>query len=287
MIEALLADNLKDAYGIRHGFFARCGGVSEGIYAGLNCNVSSADNPAHLIENRRLVALHLDVAPENLLSCHQVHSPDVVTVIEAWRTADRPHADAMVTRQRGLALGIQTADCVPVLFASERSGVIGAAHAGWRGALGGVIENTIAAMEKLGAERATIKAALGPCIAQNSYEVGPAFPAPFLAESPAHGKFFRPSLRPEHYHFDLPGYVMAKLRGLGIADIQPPLADTCADEARFFSYRRNCLAGADRSGGQLSVIMLIAPQSRPVTFDDIGREEEDTVREFMPWNGGL
>ena len=250
MIEALRADNLR---GVRHGFFTRKGGVSEGIYASLNCSLSR-DTEASA-ENRRRVAAHFGLEPERLLSCYQIHSPDVVTVTAPWRTEERPKADAMVTAERGIALGILTADCVPLLFADERAGVIGAAHAGWRGAVGGIIENTLLAMEKLGAGRENICAAIGPCIWQNSYEVGPEFPAPFLAENPANEKFFKPALRGNHFLFDLPAYVTAKLKTLGVVSVQPSPADTCADEARFFSYRRNCLNGETTVGGLISVIV--------------------------------
>jgi hypothetical protein len=256
MIEVLQAENLVSLPGIRHGFFTRRGGVSQGAYASLNCGLARDDDPDAVTENRRRVAQHLGVHSERLLTCYQVHSPDVVTVMKTWRPEDRPDADALVTKVRGLALGILTADCVPLLLADAAAGVIGAAHAGWRGAIGGVIENTLVAMEKLGAVRNNISAALGPCIWQNSYEVGPTFPAPFLAEDSANEKLFRPSVSPGHFMFDLPGYVTSKLRAQGIASIAPPPADTCADETRFFSYRRNCLHGEGLTGSLLSGIVL-------------------------------
>jgi YfiH family protein len=246
MRDILLADNLKNIPAIRHGFYTSAWG---------NCGLSSAYDSVEAAENRRRVAESFSVAPENLLSCYQIHSPDVVTVTKPWTVADRRKADAMVTAERGIALGILTADCVPLLFADTKTGVIGAAHAGWRGAIGGVIENTLDAMEKLGAKRSSIVAALGPCIAQKSYEVGPEFPAPFLAENPANEKFFRPAFRSNHYMFNLPGYVEAKLRGLGVASVEPSPADTCADETRFFSYRRSTLQGTDRAGSLISVIV--------------------------------
>ena len=255
MIETLQADNLKTLSGVRHGFFTRKGGVSEGIFSSLNCSLSSAHNPATAHENRRRVAAHLGVVPEHLLSCDQIHSPDVVTVTAPWNPEDRPRADALVTAERDLALGILTADCVPLLFVDAENGVIGAAHAGWRGAIGGVIENTLEAMENLGANRAKIHAALGPCIWQNSYEVGPEFPAPFLAESDDNKLFFRPAFRADHYRFDLPAYVTAKLKRLGVSSIAPSPADTFTDEERFFSYRRNCLAGEKGAGSLVSVVV--------------------------------
>lgn len=258
MLEVLQAKNLKSLYGMRHGFFTRKGGVSkEPAYAGLNCGLSSQDDKNCVTENRRLVALYLETNPDLLLSCHQVHSPDVVTVTEKWVPDQRPKADAMVTRQRGIALGVLTADCVPVLFADVRSGVIGAAHAGWRGALSGVLENTIKAMEDLGANRSSIEAAIGACIWQNSYEVGPEFPAPFLAENPDNQKFFRPSIKSGSFMFNLPAYVEAKLKAAKVAYVESSPADTAADADRFFSYRRNCLAGDPKVGSLISVITMI------------------------------
>ena len=241
---------------IRHGFFTRQGGVSTGIYVSLNCGLSSADDPAAVQENRRRVAESIGLSAERLLSCYQIHSPDVVTVTECWRPEDRPRADAMVTREKNIGLGILTADCVPVLFADEQAGVIGAAHAGWHGAVTGVLENTVIAMEALGAQRPNIAAALGPCIWQNSYEVGPEFPAPFLAENPDHAKFFRPAFKSDRYMFDLPGYVTAKLHELGLVAVAPSIADTLPDEATWFSYRRNTLDGGSKVGSLTSVIVL-------------------------------
>jgi polyphenol oxidase len=250
MPEILTAENLDNISGLRHGFFTRAWG---------NCSLSSHFNAAEIAAHRAQVAWHLGIAPQNLLSCLQIHSPDVVTVTELWQKHDRPRADAMVTKAKGIALGILTADCGPLLFADEKAGVVGAAHAGWRGALSGVIENTVAAMEKLGADRPSIHAACGPCIGWNSYEVGPEFPAPFLAENPAHEKLFRPSVRADHYMFNLPGYIEAKLRAAGVASFSPAPADTCTDEARFFSYRRNTLAGRVAAGAPTeSLISAIA-----------------------------
>ena len=258
MIETLQAANMKELANIRHGFFTRNGGVSKGIHASLNCGLSGYFEDAEVAENRRRVAEQIGVLPENLLSCLQVHSPDVVTVTRAWEKSGRPKADGMVTKEKGIALGILTADCLSVLFADAKEGVIGAAHAGWQGALSGVIENTVMAMEELGASRRGLCAALGPCIWQNSYEVGPEFPAPFMAEDPAQEKYFRPAFRSDHYMFDLPGYVTGKLRALGLRDIEASPADTYADEARFFSYRRDCHRGAGGGGRLISAIALAA-----------------------------
>jgi YfiH family protein len=255
MLKPLHAENLQSLSGLRHGFFTREGGVSTGMYASLDCGFSDRD-PAQVIENRRRVAEHLGTKPDNLLSCFQIHSPDVVTVSAIWKTENRPEADAMVTKERGIALGVLTADCGPVLFVDPKASVIGAAHAGWRGALSGVIENTIAAMEKLGAARRSIQAAIGPCIGQQSYEVGPEFPAPFLAENPDHARFFRPAFKSDHTMFNLPGYIEAKLHTLGLASVEPSPADTLADETRFFSYRRACLKGEKRTGSLIAAIVL-------------------------------
>lgn len=245
--EVILADNLQDLPGLRHGFFTKDWG---------NGGFSGEVDPQQVIHMRRQVALYLGTAPERIVSCRQVHSPDVVEVTEPWSVTDRPRADAMVTKVAGTALAVLTADCAPLLFADLRARVVGVAHAGWRGALSGVIENTVIAMEKLGATRSSIHAAIGPCIGPHSYEVGPEFPAPFLAENPDHQRFFRLAVRPDHYMFDLPGYVATKLRGLKIASVEPSPADTCADSQRFFSYRRSFLQGKQRAGNLISVIVL-------------------------------
>lgn len=253
MPEILMADNLKDVPGLSHGFYTSAWGDC-GFGPGSSLR-TDWNNDNHT-EARRHVAESLSVAPNQLLSCFQIHSPDVVIVTKAWGVLDRPKADAMVTQVPGLALGILTADCVPLLFVDPKNTVIGAAHAGWRGAIGGVIENTLSAMENLGANRKSILVAIGPCIAQKSYEVGPEFPAPFLAENPENDKFFRPAFKSDHYMFNLPGYVEAKLRDLGIHSVEPAPADTCADEKRFFSYRRTTLQNAPREGSLISAIVL-------------------------------
>jgi polyphenol oxidase len=247
---------LDDLAGVRHGFFGREGGVSGGLYGSLNCGFGSGDIAENVAENRARVAAALGLGADRLVSCYQVHSPTVVAVDRPWPREENPKADAMVTRQRGLALGILTADCAPVLFADSRAGVIGAAHAGWRGAVSGVVEATLAAMETLGAERSRVRAAIGPCIAQPSYEVGPEFPAPFLAEDAANGRFFLSAPRDGHFLFDLGGYVEEKLRAAGIAAIDRSRADTAREEDRFFSYRRTCLKGEKDYGREISVIAL-------------------------------
>jgi YfiH family protein len=242
--------------GIRHGFFTRQGGVSEGIFASLNCGYGSGDDAAHVSENRRRVMAALALPPERLATCYQVHSPTAVTVEAPWPQEARPRADAMVTRRRGVALGILTADCVPVLFADAEAEVIGAAHAGWRGALGGVLEATVRAMTALGAAPGRISAGIGPAIAQPSYEVGPEFPAPFLAEDAGNAAFFIAAPRTGHFLFDLPGYVARRLERLGLGGIAFTGGDTAAEPERFFSYRRSCHRREPGYGRELSAICL-------------------------------
>ena len=245
---------LLESDGIAHGFFGRVGGVSEGLYAGLNVGNGSYDNKAHVAENRRRVAAWFRLPPEALSTVHQIHSPTVVTVRAPMEGGARPEADAMVTDQPGLALGILTADCAPVLLADAKARVIGAAHAGWKGAYGGVIENTVAAMEALGATRADIMAVIGPTIAQASYEVGPEFIARFSEEDQA--QYFIPSGLPEHHLFDLPAYAVSRAIAAGLQHIAVMGMDTRADPQHFFSYRRATLESAPDYGRQISVIAL-------------------------------
>jgi YfiH family protein len=245
-----------DTNAIRHGFFGREGGVSTGIFAGLNCSLGSGDDVTKVAENRRIALAQLGLGPDQMVTCYQIHSADVVVVEQHWQHENRPRADAMVTKRKGLALGILTADCAPVLFADETAGVVAAAHAGWRGAVGGVVEATITAMRREGASLARIKAAIGPCIGFDSYEVGPEFPAPFLAQSPDNAAFFRAAARARHHLFDLAGYVRARLAAAGVTSIDATGGDTAAEAARFFSYRRTCLAGEKQFGHELSAICL-------------------------------
>jgi len=256
MIEPIQAKTLSALETIRHGFFTRQGGVSTGVYDSLNCGSLTKDSQENIIRNRALVAQQLGVSPENLLTCKQVHGTDVMRVDLPWASLEGPSADAMVTKRPGLALGIVTADCVPVLFADESAGVIGAAHAGWRGAYGDVIAKTIEAMETLGAKRSGIKAAIGPCIWQDSYEVDLDFMDRFLDLDELNNRFFFESDTPDHFLFELPGYVRDRLRKLDIEDIALSPADTCMDEARFFSYRRSSRKGELETGRQISAIML-------------------------------
>jgi YfiH family protein len=253
----LKSASLDNVTGIRHAFFTREGGVSNGIYASLNCGAGSSDDPNNVIENKRRAAAHLKLAEDRLVTLYQVHSPDVVTLTDpAPILANRPEADAMVTRTPGVALGILTADCAPVLFADADAGVIGAAHAGWRGALGGVVENTVAAMEDLGATRRGIRATIGPCIAQNSYQVGADFPDPFIEDDPGAVILFRPDGETDKHLFDLQGYILRRLEEAGIGSLGALDLDTYADEDLFFSYRRTCHREEDDYGRGLSAITL-------------------------------
>jgi hypothetical protein len=252
----LITLNALAADGARHAFFTRAGGVSEGIFASLNCGFGSRDAAEKVAENRSRAMARLGLTPDRLATCYQVHSPTVVTVDRPWRRDEPPRADAMVTRHRGIALGILTADCAPVLFVDPAARIIGAAHAGWRGALGGVLEATIAAMASLGAMPDRIRAGIGHCIAQRSYEVGPEFPAPFVAEDAQNAGFFTPAPRARHFLFDLAGYVTRRLERLGLANIERADGDTAAEPDRFFSYRRSRLENEPDYGRELSAICL-------------------------------
>lgn len=237
--------------GVPHGFLGRRGGVSQGTIAGLNVGHGAEDDGEAVAENRRrAVAAVLPGA--RLATVYQVHSPDVVEVREPWPHDDRPRADAMVTNRPGLLLGVVTADCAPVLLADREAGVIGAAHAGWRGAHGGVLETVVAAMERLGARASRIAAAVGPTIAQPSYEVDDRFRASF---APGDEALFAPGRR-GHWQFDLEGYIAQRLRGAGIATVDALGLDTYADESRFFSYRRATHRGEPSYGRQFSLIGL-------------------------------
>jgi polyphenol oxidase len=224
--------------GLRHAFFTREGGVSGGVYEGLNGGLGSNDDPANVIENRRRMAEQMGVAPKHFLSLHQIHSPDAVVATGPWPGETRPRADAIVTRTEGIAIGITTADCGPILFADPAARVIGAAHAGWKGALTGVLESTIDAMEKLGADRSGMVVAIGPLIRQNSYEVGGEFVERFLDADANNASFFIPSVRSGHAMFDLAGFIRMRLENAGVLMIDDIGVDTYADE-RFYSYRRS------------------------------------------------
>jgi YfiH family protein len=240
--------------GVAHGFLGRRGGVSNGVYAGLNVGLGSDDDPAAIAENRRRAA-EVVLPGGRLVSVFQVHGTDAVTVADPWDDAARPHADALVTARPGLALGIVTADCAPVLLADVAAGVVGAAHAGWKGAVGGVTDATLAAMERLGARRERIAAAIGPCIARASYEVDDAFALRFDAADPANERFFAPG-KPGHHQFDLEAYVAHRLAIAGVTRIAALGLDTYADESRFFSFRRATHRGEPTYGRQISIIGL-------------------------------
>ena len=241
---------------VAHGFFTRRGGVSTGSYAALNCSLSGQDAPEAVAENRARAARALGAAPDALVGLTQVHGIAVARVETPWPAGAGPAADAMVTDRPGVALGIITADCAPVLLADPSAGVIGAAHAGWRGAAAGVIEATVAAMEALGAARGRIAGAVGPCIGQASYEVGEDLRAAVLAAGADGARFLAPGRREGRWQFDLSGYCAARLTAAGIGLIDVVAADTAADEARFFSHRRRTLAGGGPIGHQISIISI-------------------------------
>jgi YfiH family protein len=252
----LQAAALSSLPGIRHAFFTRQGGVSAGIYASLNGGVGSSDEPGHVAGNRALMAAALGVKPENFVTAYQIHSPEVVTVERPWTPDARPRADALVTRVAGLAIGVSTADCGPVLFADAGARVVGAAHAGWRGALTGVLEATIAAMERCGADRNTIVAATGPMIRQENYEVGPEFVDRFKADDAANARFFTPGPRVGHAMFDLAGFIAARLAFAGIRHVEDIGRCTYADGAAFYSYRRSVHRGEPDYGRHINAIAL-------------------------------
>jgi polyphenol oxidase len=243
--------------GIRHAFFTRAGGVSSGLYATLNGGVGSQDDAGKVVENRARMAAALAVEPQRLLTAYQTHSPKVVVAEAPWTTENRPQADAIVTRMRALAIGVTTADCGPVLFADPAAGVIGAAHAGWRGALTGVIEATVAAMERLGAAPGQIRAAIGPMIRQSNYEVGPDLVARFRAEDAAASRFFAPARRDGHAMFDLAGYIAVRLKRAGITAVEDVALCTYADPEQFFSYRRTTHRAEADYGRHVNAIALI------------------------------
>lgn len=251
MTEALTTQ----AIAARHGFFTRAGGVSSGPFASLNCSLSGQDQRALVLENRARAARALGADPDRMVGLTQVHGVDVVHVTAPWQPGAGPKADAMVTDRPGLVLGIVTADCAPVLFTDDQTGVVGAAHAGWRGAVAGVIESTIDAMVRLGADRSRIVAAVGPCIAQPSYEVASDLRDAVLARDPTDASFFADGQRAGRWQFDLPGYCAARLRAAGIGAAVVTGVDTLTEESRFFSHRRRTLNGGGPIGHQISVIV--------------------------------
>ncbi|MBM3617653.1 MAG: peptidoglycan editing factor PgeF [Alphaproteobacteria bacterium] len=255
-------DSLSALSGIRHGFFTRNGGVSEGIYGSLNIGAGSDDAPDAVAENKRRVAEAMGVSPENLLTLYQIHS-DIVLTVDSPFVGERPQADGFVTATPGLALGILTADCAPVLFADADAKVIGACHSGWKGAITDIPLRTVEAMEKLGAKRENITAVIGPCISQPSYEVDAKFRENFVQKDAKNARFFIENTQKNgHFFFDLPGYVKHRLEICGIAKTNILAKDTCSNENAFFSYRRKTLRGEKDYGRQVSVIVL-EPQKRP------------------------
>jgi polyphenol oxidase len=253
MIQAGL---LNEIAGVTHGFFTREGGTSQGLFSSLNCGFGSGDDLETVARNRALVAGSMGVEPDRLLTLYQEHSPKVITVSEPWRRESAPLADAMVTKERGIALGALTADCAPVIFADGRARIVGIAHAGWKGALNGVTDATIRAMEKLGADRAAIVAAIGPAISAAVYEVGPEFHGRFLEADPANEAFFRPAPKPQHWLFDLPNYLLARLRRSGIGRAEDLALCTYDDEQRFFSYRRATHRNESHYGRLISAVAI-------------------------------
>ena len=243
--------------GVRHGFFGRAGGVSTGIYASLNAGPGSNDDPRAVAKNRARIAAAFAAAPEMLVSLHQVHSAAAL-YIDAPFPGQRPQADALVTTRPGLVLSVLSADCAPVLFADVEARVIGAAHAGWKGALGGVLEATINLMQQHGAAPARIAAAIGPCIHQASYEVGPEFEARFLDANAAHARFFVPGAADRRW-FDLPGFCAARLAALGIGQVDVLALDTCAEAEALFSHRRSARESAGDYGRNCAAIALATP----------------------------
>jgi polyphenol oxidase len=256
MTATLQAHTLARLAGVRHAFFTRAGGVSGGVYESLNAGIGSDDAPQKVAENRARMAAAMGVPSQRFLTCYQIHSPEAVVAVAPWGADARPRADAIVTAVPGLAIGISTADCGPVLFADAQARVIGAAHAGWRGALAGVTDSTIVAMERLGAARARIVAALGPMIRQPNYETGTDLKDRFVAADPANARFFRPAARDGHFMFDLAGYVVARLAAAGIGTIEDIDACTYADADRFFSYRRMTHRGEADYGRHVNAIVL-------------------------------
>lgn len=252
----VIQSDLLQSDGLSHAFFTREGGVSQGVYASLNGGRGSRDNPEHVAENLGRMADQLGVAQDHFLLPYLVHSPDCLFV-DAPFGAERPRCDALVTKTRGIALGVTGADCGILLFADAQAGVIGAAHAGWKGAFTGVLEATLQKMEEAGASRPSIHVVLGPTIAQASYEVGPEFRARFVEADPKNAWFFAPSARAAHHMFDLPAYIGARLKANGVGCFQNLALDTYADEARFYSYRRSVHRHEDDYGRLVAAIALI------------------------------
>jgi hypothetical protein len=251
----LTSPSLSALSGVAHGYFGRQGGVSSGVFASLNCGYGSDDDAERVRENRTRVATWLRTGEPRLLTVYQVHSADAVCVTTPWVRGDAPKADGMATNVRGIALGVLAADCAPVLFADADAGVVGSAHSGWKGALSGIVEAVVGVMETLGARRERIRAAIGPCISQTAYEVGPEFRERFLENAPANARFFASGARSGHWQFDLPGYVMHRAQAAGV---QAEVLSVCtyAEEKDYFSYRRTTHRAETQYGRNISAIML-------------------------------
>jgi hypothetical protein len=254
-VQFLTAESLR-LPGFWHGFFTRLGGVSQGVYASLNVGVGSRDAPDAVTENRTRAAAALGITPESLAVPYQIHSADAIAIAELWRPDGRPRCDGLVTATSGLALGVTGADCGMILFADRRAHVIGAAHAGWKGALSGVVEATVSAMEKLGAKRDDIAAALGPCIGHRSYEVGPEFVTAFAEAGEDTAGYFAPSCKAGHSMFNLNAYIGERAGRAGVGRFEDLGLDTYADERRFFSYRRATHRKEPDYGRMMSVIVM-------------------------------
>jgi YfiH family protein len=252
------APHLLSLPGIRHGFLTRRGGVSpSGAFDSLNCGFSGGDDPDHVVTNRAIAMARIGVRPEGLATARQVHGTAVVVAREPSPGPSSLEADALVTDRRGITVGVLSADCAPILLADADAGVVGAVHAGWRGALAGVVEATVEAMLALGAARSRLRAAVGPCIAQASYEVGPELRQSFVDEDPASDRWFRPVEGSDRLLLDLEAYVQGRLARAGVRHVDGVGADTCADEPRFFSARRTRKAGGERFGLLLSAIGVV------------------------------
>jgi YfiH family protein len=256
MLEPYSADCLTVLPGISHGFFTRQGGTSRGIYQSLNCGAGSNDDRVSVLQNRARVAHHLGSPHGDVVTLYQVHSATALVVNSPVSREDLPKADALVTKTRGLAIGVLTADCTPVLFADAKAGVVGAAHAGWRGALGGIVEATVAAMEGLGARHSNIRAAVGPCISQRAYEVGPEFEAEFLAKDLAFARFFARKSRDSKPYFNLAAFINERLQALNLAVVEISAPCTYENESLFFSFRRSQHKKQPDYGRQISAIVV-------------------------------
>ena len=256
MLSPLVAENLTALPGIRHGFFTRQGGVSQGIYASLNCGLGSNDDAGNVLENRRRIADHLGGTSGAIVTLYQEHGTTAREVTSLPARDALPHADAVVSTTPGLVIGVLTADCAPVLLADAEARVVAAAHAGWRGALNGIVESAVREMERLGARRDGIHGAVGPCIGQNAYEVGPEFEAEFLKADPGHQEFFVRQSETARSHFDLPGFVLRRLHDARVAHAVSLATCTCENESLFFSYRRKTRLKEPDYGRQISAIVV-------------------------------